>query len=116
MFFFFFSSRRRHTRFKCDWSSDVCSSDLHPRLSIDLVDAILDKWQRRITRGRPVRSEERRVGKECRSRWLPYHLKKNKGRDAAGLHAALLTAVDRFTEGGVIRDDIFAVVFVFFEG
>src|SRR2546430_4375864 len=30
--FFFFSSRRRHTRFDCDWSSDVCSSDLnsHP--------------------------------------------------------------------------------------
>src|SRR5260370_19018998 len=27
-FIFFFSSRRRHTRFKCDWSSDVCSSDL----------------------------------------------------------------------------------------
>src|SRR2546430_7492938 len=27
--FFFFSSRRRHTRFDCDWSSDVCSSDLH---------------------------------------------------------------------------------------
>src|SRR5260370_32173906 len=27
---FFFSSRRRHTRFKCDWSSDVCSSDLTP--------------------------------------------------------------------------------------
>src|SRR5260370_24488189 len=26
---FFFSSRRRHTRFKCDWSSDVCSSDLY---------------------------------------------------------------------------------------
>src|SRR5205085_7904820 len=26
----FFSSRRRHTRFDCDWSSDVCSSDLHP--------------------------------------------------------------------------------------
>src|SRR2546427_354473 len=24
---FFFSSRRRHTRFDCDWSSDVCSSD-----------------------------------------------------------------------------------------
>src|SRR3989475_7645251 len=32
MFFFFFSSRRRHTRFDCDWSSDVCSSDL-PRCS-----------------------------------------------------------------------------------
>src|SRR5256886_6986228 len=29
MYFFFFSSRRRHTRFDCDWSSDVCSSDLH---------------------------------------------------------------------------------------
>src|SRR2546427_12313908 len=28
-FFFFFSSRRRHTRFDCDWSSDVCSSDLN---------------------------------------------------------------------------------------
>src|SRR2546427_6624081 len=28
MLFFFFSSRRRHTRFDCDWSSDVCSSDL----------------------------------------------------------------------------------------
>src|SRR6266478_8743105 len=31
MFFFFFSSRRRHTRFDCDWSSDVCSSDLASR-------------------------------------------------------------------------------------
>src|SRR2546430_5293388 len=31
--FFFFSSRRRHTRFDCDWSSDVCSSDLVPALS-----------------------------------------------------------------------------------
>src|SRR2546430_10263306 len=28
VFYFFFSSRRRHTRFDCDWSSDVCSSDL----------------------------------------------------------------------------------------
>src|SRR2546427_3113091 len=32
-FFFFFSSRRRHTRFDCDWSSDVCSSDLDARWS-----------------------------------------------------------------------------------
>src|SRR5438067_4336952 len=31
MFLFFFSSRRRHTRSKRDWSSDVCSSDLPPR-------------------------------------------------------------------------------------
>src|SRR6266478_7682261 len=35
MFFFFFSSRRRHTRFDCDWSSDVCSSDLGDKLSED---------------------------------------------------------------------------------
>src|SRR5256886_8973457 len=28
LLYFFFSSRRRHTRFDCDWSSDVCSSDL----------------------------------------------------------------------------------------
>src|SRR2546427_9400524 len=32
-FFFFFSSRRRHTRFDCDWSSDVCSSDLESSYS-----------------------------------------------------------------------------------
>src|SRR2546430_16391650 len=32
--FFFFSSRRRHTRFDCDWSSDVCSSDLTEGLGI----------------------------------------------------------------------------------
>src|SRR5438477_3320261 len=31
-FFFFFSSRRRHTRLTCDWSSDVCSSDLNDRV------------------------------------------------------------------------------------
>src|SRR5256885_16321936 len=34
--FFFFSSRRRHTRLQGDWSSDVCSSDLHPDLVADL--------------------------------------------------------------------------------
>src|SRR6267143_5586067 len=33
MLFFFFSSRRRHTRWNCDWSSDVCSSDLVARES-----------------------------------------------------------------------------------
>src|SRR5260370_4643807 len=47
---FFFSSRRRHTRFKCDWSSDVCSSDLGLRFSeatrlaladVDLTEAVL---------------------------------------------------------------------------
>src|SRR6267143_4378271 len=38
-YFFFFSSRRRHTRWNCDWSSDVCSSDLDrfPRLVRDVA-------------------------------------------------------------------------------
>src|SRR2546427_3052654 len=40
-FFFFFSSRRRHTRFDCDWSSDVCSSDLFGEKSGDVRDASL---------------------------------------------------------------------------
>src|SRR5689334_25123606 len=37
---FFFSSRRRHTRWNCDWSSDVCSSDLYG----PLWDAQLGLW------------------------------------------------------------------------
>src|SRR6266853_4015943 len=37
LFFFFFSSRRRHTRFDCDWSSDVCSSDLVVHIAADEV-------------------------------------------------------------------------------
>src|SRR6266853_1096871 len=41
--FFFFSSRRRHTRFDCDWSSDVCSSDLKAAwYGRNLVK--IDKW------------------------------------------------------------------------
>src|SRR3989475_2119987 len=41
--FFFFSSRRRHTRFDCDWSSDVCSSDLARRheLVLELPDELI---------------------------------------------------------------------------
>src|SRR6266853_1866025 len=72
-FFFFFSSRRRHTRFDCDWSSDVCSSDL-------ILQRLSPRTQSRpcFKRTRPekrftMRSEERRVGKECISRWSPYH-------------------------------------------
>src|SRR5256886_5556182 len=96
--FFFFSSRRRHTRFDCDWSSDVCSSNLYvqwPAYVLLLGDRqlagqagkILDlaqrrqdlvggeRWSRRLQRfgEQAERSEERRVGKECRSRWSPYH-------------------------------------------
>src|SRR5205085_6161158 len=40
LLFFFFSSRRRHTRFDCDWSSDVCSSDLAYGLSAAFHGAI----------------------------------------------------------------------------
>src|SRR5256884_1066564 len=87
-FFFFFSSRRRHTRCSRDWSSDVCSSDLGAAASqvgpealslatilnkelgmpLGKTTAVLDK-----AFGLTLRSEERRVGKECRSRWSPYH-------------------------------------------
>src|SRR2546427_3478078 len=95
LFFFFFSSRRRHTRFDCDWSSDVCSSDLygfHPAMAplkkvwdqgkLAIVHGVgyansprshfrsMDIWH---TCEPEKRSEERRVGKECRSRWSPYH-------------------------------------------
>src|SRR2546427_6232259 len=39
--FFFFSSRRRHTRFDCDWSSDVCSSDLR---HMHVYGTTLEQW------------------------------------------------------------------------
>src|SRR5207249_6343806 len=94
--FFFFSSRRRHTRSKRDWSSDVCSSDListsprserrNPGASQPaqgnarifqseplrpLAEVSHETFESRIPRReeRPIRSEERRVGKECRSGW-----------------------------------------------
>ena len=41
---FFFSSRRRHTRSLCDWSSDVCSSDLG--LELHFLLAVLECWNR----------------------------------------------------------------------
>src|SRR5207249_9674739 len=84
-FFFFFSSRRRHTRSKRDWSSDVCSSDLGwpalhwPPTLADWPPSTATARCRSGTRGPATscsrwtnRSEERRVGKECRSRWGPY--------------------------------------------
>src|SRR5258707_9733565 len=84
---FFFSSRRRHTRYWRDWSSDVCSSDLVQRSASaqdvqvpagTLLRCTLnepDFSSKTAQVGEPVlcRSEERRVGKECRSRWSPYH-------------------------------------------
>src|SRR2546421_7204245 len=98
LFFFFFSSRRRHTRSDRDWSSDVCSSDLlqpvvehAPRVmpgrdrpalrelpdqaaEEDHAAAAEDDHADPVPHTEPGdRSEERRVGKECRSRWSPYH-------------------------------------------
>src|SRR5690606_41077085 len=97
----FFSSRRRHTRFSRDWSSDVCSSDLIVAALADLLqpEAIVLRLSRAAakvmkaygdasvlygTLANPVvrfkqfgvyfqanillRSEERRVGKACRTR------------------------------------------------
>src|SRR5688572_32496401 len=78
VFMFFFSSRRRHTRFDCDWSSDVCSSDLFSRRRL-VGSNCGSPWRLRARRstGRFARrSEERRVGKECRSRWAPNQYKK----------------------------------------
>src|SRR5262245_62890295 len=73
-FFFFFSSRRRHTRCLSDWSSDVCSSDLVGAADDAQVEPALERVP--LPREALVereRSEERRVGKECRSRWSRYH-------------------------------------------
>src|SRR5688572_31846263 len=69
--FFFFSSRRRHTRFDCDWSSDVCSSDLelvqHIVIKTDGVPLYVEELTRVLLASsllqKEMRSEERRVGK-----------------------------------------------------
>src|SRR5262245_65060367 len=91
--FFFFSSRRRHTRCLSDWSSDVCSSDLQAdliwmseqemlpgrrylaKLGARTVGLTVDAPKHRLDvdtgthlAAKTLRSEERRVGKECRSR------------------------------------------------
>src|SRR2546430_10080831 len=100
---FFFSSRRRHTRFDCDWSSDVCSSDLRSRQSqrrqklrprkpwlrtqVVTVAAARrrggessPRFTARVRRHPAPRSGEGRGGEECRSRGSPDHLKKKKRR------------------------------------
>src|SRR3712207_7078652 len=96
--FFFFSSRRRHTRYWRDWSSDVCSSDLRPSGRVgavaegrdgrghqlpeqtyaggageSAVACVAEATAVALSTPSAIRSEERRVGKECRSRWSPYH-------------------------------------------
>src|SRR5438132_13825811 len=90
---FFFSSRRRHTRSLCDWSSDVCSSDLKTML-LALTAALVssrafayDQGDRDAHLGRLVERPgvvveigRRRVGKECRSGWSAYSSKKNSSK------------------------------------
>src|SRR6266487_6216753 len=78
--FFFFSSRRRHTRWTGDWSSDVCSSDLSvlPAQRGRAIGFVITIMTVGSMAGAPLGSEERRVGKECRSRWWPYHSKKKQ--------------------------------------
>src|SRR5437762_4369731 len=84
---FFFSSRRRHTRYIGDWSSDVCSSDLpqplrgapawcgaRARGRRQRCGRARERGRRRCRGG--GRSEERRVGKEWRSRGATEHAKK----------------------------------------
>src|SRR6266576_5369811 len=78
MFFFFFSSRRRHTRSLRDWSSDVCSSDLETSSGGPSKFPANQVAKRHRPTSWRSRSEERREGKECRSRRSPYHYKKNK--------------------------------------
>src|SRR5213596_3856462 len=82
--FFFFKQKTAYEIRPCDWSSDVCSSDLGPRRGSGR------RAVRTTAAAKPSswvmlsanRSEERRVGKECtvlcRSRWLAYDLKKKK--------------------------------------
>src|SRR5205809_5529665 len=105
--FFFFSSRRRHTRCSRDWSSDVCSSDLFggwlltdelarqkgiaqagqaqqnqpPRSFAASLRTGRHKTAPR--RGRRARSEERRVGKEWRTRGTAEQEKKKKEKQRA---------------------------------
>src|SRR5690625_7505086 len=75
----FFSSRRRHTRWPRDWSSDVCSSDLdshrRPPHSPPGRGAAGGPRPGRGSGGR--RSEERRVGKERRMRGVKMQIHKN---------------------------------------
>src|SRR5690348_18466848 len=81
---FFFPSRRRHTRWTGDWSSDVCSSDLQTSAALRDASALRPRAAPCADEagnashqpgsygpgsGCPARSEERRVGKDSRAAW-----------------------------------------------
>src|SRR6267142_3991134 len=68
MFFFFFSSRRRHTRLTCDWSSDVCSSDLDFRDRHGIAIVLLSDTEGEVCRKYGVMQEKEVEGagrREC---------------------------------------------------
>src|SRR3546814_973239 len=80
VYFFFFKQKTAYEMRISDWSSDVCSSDLQEARQIrrNLLDHMPGMHRRMGGQdAQLVRSEERRVGKECvstcRSRWSPYH-------------------------------------------
>ena len=77
---FFFKQKTAYEIYQCDWSSDVCSSDLLyspgqlANSSMKADNCLVIACQNLMWKNPPhYRSEERRVGKECRSRWSPYH-------------------------------------------
>ena len=79
-FVFFFKQKTAYEIYQCDWSSDVCSSDLltgrreHNPIAENAFSVARNcALSILTTRSISTRSEERRVGKECRSRWSPYH-------------------------------------------
>ena len=80
IFFFFFKQKTAYEIYQCDWSSDVCSSDLALTSSNEEDPTIIaarqtddNMFKIDFNLNILTRSEERRVGKECRSRWSPYH-------------------------------------------
>src|SRR5688572_32416880 len=94
---FFFSSRRRHTRFDCDWSSDVCSSDLAIARDMEgkticvFADAAAWPVQSYITKFREEFEEHIRTG-TCAS-------DRGKGQGARGNHSLPLTPHPLALEG-----------------
>src|SRR5256885_12728107 len=55
------------------WQADHDSADGFAAAAVGVTEKILGDYERRSTARNLARSEERRVGKECRSRWSPYH-------------------------------------------
>src|ERR1043166_9915933 len=74
----FFNQKTAYEIPKRDWSSDVCSSDLPCAGSRARTRCMRSAASPKLRRACRNRSEERRVGKEGRTRWSPDHLKKKK--------------------------------------